>query len=269
MLSTTVFAGIITTAKETKAETIGRQAMAGSSITKAQVRELPRKYAIGKRPLSKVLGWGELTYSRILDGSTPTEEHAQEILRALEDPVFFSMLLENANRKGVLTPLCYERSRKAVDEFLKEDEQATDIMKMQEAGKAICILTEGEVTCIGIQILMYFAYGSSLKELKEPLFNQLPVATDDGPAYPEMDGWFTSDRIREFADMSLDNVELSKEEVLILQNIVDEYGIYSSRGLKKLACAQVPWKKARKKGSKTEDGAMVMSLKSMRKFFLG
>ena len=40
-----------------------------------QIREIPVKYAIGKRPLSLLLGWGEQTFSRYYDGDTPTKQY--------------------------------------------------------------------------------------------------------------------------------------------------------------------------------------------------
>ena len=43
---------------------------------------IPEKYAIGKRPLSLLLGWGEQTFSRYCDGDLPTKQYS-EILQNL------------------------------------------------------------------------------------------------------------------------------------------------------------------------------------------
>ena len=40
-------------------------------ITIKEIEEILNKYAIGKKPLSLVLGWGEVTIIRYLEGSTP------------------------------------------------------------------------------------------------------------------------------------------------------------------------------------------------------
>lgn len=241
--------------------------MASPLVTKDQIQELPRKYAIGKRPLSKVLGWGELTYTRIMDGSTPSDEHAREIVRALEDPVTFSMLLENANNKGALTPMCYEKSRKAVDSFLQNESEVDDIVKLHEVGKALCVLTEGEATSGVLQILIYFAIGMSLKTLGSPILEQMPVASSSGPAYPELDEWFTYERIQEHASADLSGIALEAREMQVLERTVEEYGIYSRRGLQAIACEQAPWVKARKKAMKAGEDSVAITLKSMRKYF--
>ena len=47
-----------------------------STVSPDEIRAVPARYAIGKRPLSILLGWGELTYTRLLDGNTPTARHA-------------------------------------------------------------------------------------------------------------------------------------------------------------------------------------------------
>lgn len=37
---------------------------------------IPEKYAIGKRPISLLLGWGEQTFSRYCDGDMPMKQYS-------------------------------------------------------------------------------------------------------------------------------------------------------------------------------------------------
>ena len=45
------------------------------------VTDLLRKYNIGKRPLSRLLNWGELTYSRFVDGDVPSKRYSEMIVK--------------------------------------------------------------------------------------------------------------------------------------------------------------------------------------------
>lgn len=40
------------------------------------INEIPKKYQIGKRPLSILLGWGELTYTRYCNGDVPSRQYS-------------------------------------------------------------------------------------------------------------------------------------------------------------------------------------------------
>ncbi len=55
-------------------------------ISLAAVRAIPKKYSIGKRPLSILLGWGEQTFSRYFDGDMPTKQYSDILIRIHDDP---------------------------------------------------------------------------------------------------------------------------------------------------------------------------------------
>ena len=63
-------------------------------IPLSQIQEIPKKYNIGKRPLSLLLGWGEQTFSRYYDGDMPTKQYSDILVRIYRKPLFFSKLLE-------------------------------------------------------------------------------------------------------------------------------------------------------------------------------
>ena len=73
-------------------------------ISLEQIREIPEKYTIGKRPLSLLLGWGEQTFSRYADGDMPTKQYSDILVRIYNDPAFYSELLE-ANKGSLKSTL--------------------------------------------------------------------------------------------------------------------------------------------------------------------
>ena len=50
-------------------------------ITISQIEEIIEKYNIGKKPLSLVLGFGEITIIRYLDGMIPEKNYSDILLR--------------------------------------------------------------------------------------------------------------------------------------------------------------------------------------------
>lgn len=240
-------------------------------ITKEQIKELPRKYAIGKRPLSRVMGWGELTYTRLLEGSMPSPKHEEELLKALNEPLTYMMLLEHAHDSGVISDMSYERSKRAAQSYLEEDKQAEGAMKLNVVGRYFCSLAKGDITPHALQLLVYYAQGRSCASMPDALFDQLPVAQADGPAYDSITTWFTYERICETGRVSPEEYSdvLSAKERKLLDGVFADYGIYSGTKLQELASSEGPWKKARKKSLDAGDDSNLpaISLKSMKKFF--
>ena len=53
-------------------------------ITIKEILEILEKYNIGKKPLSLVLGWGEITIIRYLEGQIPDQFHSELLLKINE-----------------------------------------------------------------------------------------------------------------------------------------------------------------------------------------
>lgn len=81
------------------------------------VLTIPEKYAIGKRPLSLLLGWGEQTFSRYCDGDMPTKQYSEILQKLYDEPAYYAEMLEN-NKENLKTIASYEKSKRAVNELL-------------------------------------------------------------------------------------------------------------------------------------------------------
>lgn len=169
--------------------------------TPEQIRELPRRYAIGKRPLSRLLGWGELTYTRLLNGGVPNAAHSNEIRRLLDDPAAYARLLEIGHEHAVITGAAYSKSRRAVDALLAEGgrDEAGDPLKIFAVADRICALTGGDVTPRALQMLMHAAQERTRETGGEALFEQEPVATDWGFEYPQIAAGYSFEAIQSVA----------------------------------------------------------------------
>lgn len=78
--------------------------------------EIVDKYDIGKRPLSLLLGWGEMTVTRYCNGDMPTKQYSDVLQRINEDADYYSSLLEQ--NKAKLTQVAYEKSKRAAQKLL-------------------------------------------------------------------------------------------------------------------------------------------------------
>lgn len=93
---------------------------------KQKVTELMNNYNIGKKPLSRLLGWGDTTIMNQVNGGNASREYADRIRELAENPCLFSELLEN--NKKVLTPVAYRKAREAVNARLFKDKSSHILM---------------------------------------------------------------------------------------------------------------------------------------------
>ncbi len=88
-------------------------------VSLEDVRSIPKKYNIGKKPLSLLLGWGEQTLSRYLDGDVPSRQNSETLKELAINPISYLNLLET--NKDKITELVYEKSKKAADALIGDD----------------------------------------------------------------------------------------------------------------------------------------------------
>ncbi len=64
-------------------------------IQVSEIEELLETYNVGAKPLSLLLGWGEVTLTRYLKGQLPNKEHSEK-LKSLKNPyIFFEIFNQN------------------------------------------------------------------------------------------------------------------------------------------------------------------------------
>ena len=253
-------------------------------ITPEEIRLIPLRYSIGKRPLSLLLGWGELTYTRLLDGNTPTAEHAAQLRAIIDDPALYARTLVKGRSR--ITDMAFRRSFQAVDELLADESGAENAMNIFLVADRICALAEGDLTPSALQRLAYYAQGFSFSRLKRPLFDDLPTADAFGPEYERIRNAYSFDAIQEAAasygpldtsrkkpssdEEALSYVKpLTKDECAIIDKVYSRYGNRSGQELSRMSKYDAPWRKARKKANVGRDGeyAELITEKSLRKFF--
>lgn len=89
-----------------------------TSFLLMKILSIPKKYAIGKRPLSLLLGWGEQTFTRYCNGDMPSKQYSDILRRLYNEPTYYNELLQN-NKDRMKSNSSYEKSNIAVLFLLK------------------------------------------------------------------------------------------------------------------------------------------------------
>lgn len=124
-------------------------------ITVLEMKIILEKYDIGKRPLSLLLGWGEVTLTRYLDGNIPTKQYSDILKRVLDDPKYMRVLLEK--NKSNVTENPYKRYNNALLKIEKED--AITFLsedKIDHVVKYLLVKYLG-ITPLALQKLLYYS----------------------------------------------------------------------------------------------------------------
>ena len=101
---------------------------ATNTISIDEILKILEKYNIGKRPLSIILGWGETTLTRFLDGDIPSKAYSDLLKKIGEDKEFFLELLEENEDKitSVAFKKCYEKT-KEIDAMIQFSDNLSKI----------------------------------------------------------------------------------------------------------------------------------------------
>lgn len=135
--------------------------MADQVFSKEALDALLLRYAIGKKPLSLLLGWGETTILRYTTGILPTGEFAAQLNRIAEEPLYYLSILEK-NRERI-TPVAYRKSRAAVLGLVSAS-------GLQCAAWYLIGLTDADCSPFQICTTLYYAQAISLGLYDTALF---------------------------------------------------------------------------------------------------
>ena len=88
-----------------------------SIVTIEDINDLMSMYLLGKSTLSLVLGFGEITITRYLEGQIPSNTYSDIIRKAMTSPEYMLQLL-NQN-KDKLTDVAYKKAYSAVNKMIE------------------------------------------------------------------------------------------------------------------------------------------------------
>lgn len=209
------------------------------------IERLMKIYKIGKAPLSLALGFGEVTITRYLSGQIPSKEYSAIMKKTLSSPAFMKQKL-NEN-KDKLAPAAYNKAWNAATQLE---------MLFSVSNKMLRVISYvfeklEEVTPLMLQKLLYFIQGESYALNGKPMFRENCQAWVHGPVYPEVYDMFRDFKYNpiddaRFAILEGTEDELSHEERMVVDLVVNTFGEYSGKMLERITHEEEPWKLARK-----------------------
>lgn len=207
-------------------------------ITKEQINDILRKYKIGKKPLSKLLGWGEVTLTRYINGDIPTKPYSDELLKILKDSNYMLEILEKNQEK--ITPVAYKRLKNSIEE-------EKTISNIELIAQYIILLCQ-EITPLALQKILYYAQGFYQTFFGEFLFIEDCEAWVHGPVYVkiyEKYKRFGSSNIEQNLDYDVTEM-IDEDKKALLNVVINSFGYYNGKALEKMTHYEQPWIIARK-----------------------
>lgn len=235
-------------------------------IKTEEINKILSKYKIGKKPLSKLLGWGEVTLIRYLNGDVPSKVYSDQLYRLLNDTGYMEELLE-ANKKFI-TQKAYENVKNAINN-LKEPLIKTNIESEIELIAEYIVVAGKEITPPALQKILYYAQGFYKAFLGKFLFEDDCQAWVHGPVYLniyEKYKDFKSANIPIYMDYDLEDIIVDKKREL-LDVIIKYFGYYNGKALEKMTHYETPWINARKGLLPTENSNNTINKKDIEEYF--
>ena len=199
---------------------------------------IPEKYDIGKRPLSLLLGWGELTFSRYCDGDIPTRQYSDILQRIYNEPQFYSVLLE-ANKANLKSQRTYEKTRRAVDALLSVD--APSNSKINTVIQYLLYQCE-DITPLALQKALYYIQGFHFAFYRTFLFSEDCQAWTHGPVYRDIYFRYRDYRFDPIEKTTtFDTSVFSASEKAICDSVINNLCCYSGKILERFTHNEAPW----------------------------
>ena len=205
-----------------------------SIITTEEIEQILSKYRITKRNLPFVLGLGEQTITRYLEGYIPTKKNSDLLKAILESPELYLTYL-NKNKRN-LKESVYIKSKNQVDALLNINENDQLIEDVAE----YIIIHNEQTTNLVLQKLLYYVELFYMLFKNKKLFKSACRAWDHGPVYGRI--------YYEFKDFGYESIEKDFEEVslesdlkLIIDEVIKNFGIYSGKVLSYFTHHELPW----------------------------
>ncbi|MEO1783455.1 type II toxin-antitoxin system antitoxin SocA domain-containing protein [Thermodesulfobium sp. 4217-1] len=213
-------------------------------ISLEKILEIPKRYNIGKRPLSLLLGWGEMTFSRYCDGDMPTNQYSEILQRIYDDPAYYKELLDK-NKDNLRSSHTYEKSKRKVDELLGK--QANSGSKLDLIIQYMLYKCE-DITPLALQKALYYVQGFYYAFEKRFCFDDDCEAWVHGPVYRDIYNKYSSykfDPIESIGDF--DESVFTTSEKAILDSVIKNFCCYSGNTLERFTHLEEPWLHIRSK----------------------
>ena len=230
-----------------------------------EIQEIIDIYAIGKKPLSTLLGWGEITILRYLQGFTPRKDYSDQLME-LRNPQKMLELFE-ANKQVLPEPTQRRVGAKIVQALQSQTSRTCfDIAKYFLS--KLNPESEEVITPLKLQKLVYYAQGWLSAFHDYFLFPEDFEAWVHGPVIPALYFEYKQYGYSPIPKAeSINQDSLSPEIKAVLNMVHNIYGRYDGKYLEELTHKELPWVKARGNCKEDEVCDRIIPKNEIRDFF--
>lgn len=231
-----------------------------------EINDILIKYKIGKKPLSKLLGWGEITLTRYLDGDMPTKLYSDELYKLSNNIWYMEHILEK--NKNNITERAYTATKNAIKNLKSNTVKNQSLNKIELIAEYIIHIGK-EITPLALQKILYYAQGFYKTFFGEFLYQDDCEAWVHGPVYANI---YEKYKIYGSSNIPI-NIEYDIEDILVkdekelLDIIVKYFGYYNGKALEKMTHYESPWIEARRGISFDEKSNNVIDKKDIEEYF--
>jgi len=220
-------------------------------ITSEEIRQILEKYRIGKKPLAKLLGWGETTIIRYMEGDIPTSEYSNKLRTILDNPEYYYDLL--MKRKDCLTNVAFKKSKKAV---------LSKIMASKIYAVAYYLIdkSDAEVCPSYIQYLLYYVQAFSLALYDTEMFEEEYAINNEKMPYLKL---YQSMKRCGIQKLDLGDDYLNEEEKELIDEVYEAFMWYGPKALEAL----MNFERTMMKVSLDKYNNKIISKESMKQYF--
>ncbi len=235
-------------------------------ITTDEINNILSKYKIGKKPLSKLLGWGEITLIRYLNGDVPSRAYSDQLYNILNNEDYMNKLVEE--NKKLITERAYNNVKESIKK-LKETTFKSDTEKEIDIIAKYIIVMGKEITPLALQKILYYAQGFYKAFFGKFLFEEDCQAWVHGPVFIDIYEKykdFKSANIMIDIDYDIEDI-IVDEKKEILDAVIKYFGYYNGKALEKMSHYETPWINARKGLLPTENSNNIISKEDIKDYF--
>lgn len=215
---------------------------AAGLITVDEIQQIMQKYNIGAGPLAQVLGFGEITVTRYLNGNLPSKVNSDKLLQVLSSHKVMEECLD-AHKKDI-SEVAYRKCKESIDN-LKRLYSSDKI----EVVTRYLLKKVSDITPLALQKILYYVQAFFFALFREEIFYDPCQSWAHGPVYPDIYhkykiyGYNPIEQPDFDIDVCLN--ELTTREIELINAVIDSFGRYSGTVLEKMTHSEKPWQEAR------------------------